>query len=163
MDLECYRLLVFRYILLIAFGCWLATAKHPILSRKVSVLLCGIGIIFILMTQYLGYRPRILCQWTSTCIIAVLYVLPLTVILVTKCTTRCPFLELCGKASYHIFLAQMVYYCGAKLVYTVISNRTIQFSVGFAASVTAGILFYFFETALTKRLRTVGSKLWHAG
>ncbi len=60
-------------------------------------------------------------------------------------------MELLGRASYNIFLVQMVYYCDiAPKAYTFVESRAMQFIMNIMVCIIAGILFYFVESKITK-------------
>lgn len=68
----CYRLLFFRYILVVAFGCWLAIGKY-----KYKLVMFIVGIIFIFLNCYEGYQPKIIVYWTRTSFMACFYIIPI--------------------------------------------------------------------------------------
>ena len=107
---ECYRLLLFRYILLLAVG--VCTYKGFRFTFVQALIITLVGAFFIAATVYLGYVPRIITSWTSTCFISVMWIIPFTSWIIQNCKLRFMPLEVIGKASYHIFLVQMVYYLG---------------------------------------------------
>lgn len=146
-----YRLLVFRYILVIAYGCYLATAEYKP-KKWLSVASFVVGLAFILATGYGGYQPVTLAFWTSTCFVAVLYVMPLAMLMITKCHFGFAPLELLGKASYHIFLVQMVYYTVAPCLYDRIASRPLQFLASMAICLVGGVAFYYLESPLSNRM-----------
>ncbi len=84
-----YRLLVFRYIFVIAFGCYIYLEKKKNIQLW-HVIFMGVGIIYIYITQYMGYQSKIFIYWSSTSVIASLYILPFMVWYIHK-----------GKKGYH--------------------------------------------------------------
>lgn len=151
MNEECYRFLLFRYTLVIAFGCYLAIGnfkKHI----KLSVLSMLIGIIYIVLFRYLGLKPLITNYWTKTCFWACLYMIPLSgYIINSKIKNR--IIELLGRASYNIFLVQMIYYNSAAWVlYSIVDNRILQLLLNIIVCIFAGIIFYYIEIPITKCL-----------
>ncbi|MCM1404382.1 MAG: hypothetical protein NC133_02675 [Prevotella sp.] len=160
---ECYRLLIFRYIFLIAFGCY--TAIYGFTNIKVnviSVLGAMIGLVFIILTQYAKYTPIIFTNWTSTCLVAAMLIIPLFNLIVLK-MPRPPKIfkpiELIGKASYNIYFVQMVYYYFVShLVEILIGVRWVAFTVNIVVCVLVGIIFYLIETPITKKVNTVIAK-----
>lgn len=153
----CYRLLVFRYIFLIAFGCY--TALYGFSDKKVNI--CSIvgaivGVVFIIASQYLGYKTVIFTQWTTTCLIAVLFVIPLFNVIILNIKSLPKFfgpLEFVGKASYNIFFVQMVYYNFLSgIIADLIGIRILAFFVDIVLCVGIGLLFYLVETPITKKI-----------
>lgn len=158
---ECYRVLVFRYIFPVAFGCYLFFAPAGIKPKR-CLLLFGIGLVYLLGIVYWDYQPRITQLWSQTSVIATLYIIPIFQLLWNKYRhCRIPLMGLLGKASYNIYLVQMVYYylC-SDYVYLHISNRKVQLITNIVVCVSAGILFYRLERPITNRLcRAVAPKL----
>ena len=143
-----YRLLVFRYTLLIAYGCYIAMGNYK-RRKKLSVFCILVGIFYIIACKYWGVVPPITNYWTGTSFWACLFIIPFAKpIILSKCKNR--FIEVLGRASYHIFLVQMVYYCGANLVYQLVPNRYLQLIISLVVCVVGGLAFYYIETPITK-------------
>lgn len=144
-----YRLLVFRYTLLIAYGCYMATDNY-VRRKKLSVICVVTGVIYIVFSKYFHIVPPITRFWTGTSMWACLYIIPLAKpILLNNCRNR--VVESLGRASYHIFLAQMVYYgcyC-ADFVYNSVPNRWLQLAINLVACILGGMLFYWLETPIS--------------
>ena len=157
MNEECYRLLLFRYTLLIAYGCYLALGTYK-RYRLISVGCFVIGIAYIFCFKYMGLTPVITNYWTGTSMWACLYIIPLSSPLILN-TAKNKFLETLGKASYDIFLVQMVYYNGAGIIYKYVGNRLLQIIINIIVCVSVGLVFHYVETPLTKRVNKVASKL----
>lgn len=153
-----YRLLFFRYIFLVAFGAYCALA-----DAKIDMKYCILGLIgmmFQIITSYMGYKPKIFGYWTGTCVIAVLYILPIFVLFL-KCKEFKfgVLLRKAGQCSYNIFLTQMIYYYfAAGVVYKYISDGKIAIIINILITVSGGILFYMFENPITKRIQTIAFK-----
>lgn len=148
---KCYRLLSFRYLFLIAFGCYLYEYKGNKLKNKNWILfLSGIG--FIIATDYLGYEPLTVTYWERTCVYAVLYFLPLfSFAMAHGKNLRCRFLEMLGQASYHVFFVQMLYYnYWENRVGTWMPNRAFHLLVNILICVSVGIAYYYFETPVSR-------------
>ena len=163
---NCYRLLVFRYISVIAFGAYLASEKagngtiSASAKRILGILSLAAGTAFLLLTQYMGYRPRIVIYWTSTCFLATLCVLPICAILLHKCAAfRCRALEAVGKASFNIYFAQMVWFTVPRFSQVLFADAgsrhrviVLQNALNVAVCVCAGLVFYLIEQRITKRV-----------
>ena len=148
MNEDCYRLLLFRYILLIAYGCYLSL-NHYKKNIKLSFLCFAIGVCYIVTVQYLKVSPIVTNYWSGTCIWAVLFLLPIVRYIVIN-PMQIPFIESIGKASYDIFLVQMVYYrFFAEVLYRYVTNRGMQVLINLLICVAAGKLFYRIETPIT--------------
>jgi len=152
-----YRLLLFRYLLLIAFGCYVLLGKKKP-NHLASILITMIGAAFIWIYNYKGYQPIVLTQWTETCFIASFFIMPITGFIL-KCdkihSISFKPLELIGKASFNIFLVQMVYFnYVAKFVYR-LGYSTITLNViNLAICIIAGIFFYYIESKITGYILT---------
>lgn len=149
-----YRLLLFRYIFVIAVGCFFALGYH--ISKGIQVVMFVVGACFLITTSYMGYEPILFTYWTSTCVLACLYVVPIASILfqrLPKVKRRFWGIEIIGKASFDIFLTQMVYYnCMTEYTYANISNRGLQLLANIFICVTVGVIFYYIENPITTRI-----------
>lgn len=146
-----YRLLILRYILLIAVGCHIS--REDFKMRKVVMIISFVvGALFIYKCNFMEYEPRIITHWTKTSYLACLYILPIATIMILKLkSVRFIPLEFLGKASYNIFLAQMVWYhFGFKWLGTVVEDRLMLLAVDILICIIAGILFYFAEQPVTR-------------
>ena len=150
MNQECYRLLVFRYILVIAAGCF-ASFDECTINRRYAVLASVCGIIFILANCYFSYTAQVIIYWTRTSFVASLYIIQIMIFLIRSGRIRCRVLELLGRASYNIFLVQMVYYTyGAGIVYRNVESRGVQLLLNISICLSVGVFFYYFETPITR-------------
>lgn len=100
----------------------------------------------------MGYTPPITNFWTKTSMWACLYIIPISGSLIFNKKLCNKLIEIIGKASYNIFLVQMVYYNGAKALYRIvqIKNRGGQLLMNIIICLSIGVLFYFVETPITK-------------
>lgn len=154
MNIECYRLLMFRYIFLIAVGVY---AFHGYkINMIISILLMLIGTAFIIAITYMDYETHILNKyWATTNFLASMIIVPFIVwVLERKKQIHIFPLEVIGRASYHIFLVQMVYYLG---YYNILINQFTKLSqqllIGIVICVICGVLFYSFEIKLRDFMR----------
>lgn len=157
MNESCYRLLVFRYILLISVGCYIANyagEKQCHKNIKVfSLFSCALGLTFIVANCYLGYQPKIITYWTRTSFLASLYIIPIATILIMKLGAFKFFpLEIIGKASYNIFLVQMVWYRFVSGKIETRVTRPVHLAINLIACVGAGLVFYSIESRITKKV-----------
>jgi len=144
-----YRLLAFRYIELVAFGTYFSIDGK--LTKKASVLIFLIGFLFSYINCKKNLTLFFITSWKTTSFLTSLHVIPVFYI-VTKLNFRCRILELLGKASYNIFLVQMVYYyVFSKKVYERINNNTISLFFSLFVCLLAGVIFYYIETPITKK------------
>lgn len=149
---DLFRLLIFRYVFPIAVGCYICIGKKKpnLVIRIVSVIIGGCWLTLI---NYLNYKPHIVNNiWAGTSYIAVLWIIPFISFILRK-RIKNPFFELLGKASYNIFLTQMVAYSFASwFIYKHVPYRVMQFIIMMILSTVSGIVFYFVESKLTRKL-----------
>ena len=146
-----YRLVIFRYLLLIAYGCYLASDGYKT-NKKLCWLSFGVGTAYLALVTFLGYKPWILYFWSTTSMLAAFYIMPLAMLLIRKCRFGFAPMELLGKASYHIFFAQMIYFNFANFFYGLVANRALQLLMSFGICLAGGILFYYLESPLSARM-----------
>ena len=148
---NCYRSLVLRYILVIAFGCYLAIGKKRI-KWPVYLSCFLIGTAYIIVFKYFEITPKFTQWWTGTSFWASMFIFPIAAFLISKNIKFKP-LEIIGKASYNIFLVQMLYFwCCADIIYGWFSsaNTFLLLLINAVFCVTVGIVFYYIETPITK-------------
>lgn len=153
MDGEFYRLLIFRYMLHIAFGAYVCLEKKKLNAIPLLVsFLIGAGYMFVV--SYTGYQPKILRYWTTTSFVTAFYCFPGIYLLVRFCkNARFLPLEWIGRASYHIFLVQALYYGFAyDFVNSFVSGKTAMFFTTLGICLVIGLVFYLVEDSVTKRI-----------
>ncbi len=139
-----YRLIALRYIFAVAMGCYIYLRGDELKGSK-SVIMCVIGALYIWLVNYAPYEPRLFIYWTATSMLAVLFIAPLFRLgLKAASKWRCAPLELMGKASYHIFLAQVIYYNHiAPAIYNAVGSRVLALVLSITISLSLGIGYYF--------------------
>lgn len=158
-PVESYRLLMFRYIFVLASGCFIARGR-PV-KPYIPVSMFCVGVAFLCAHLYGGYQPLFITHWTGTSFVAAMYIIPIAWLTLRTYKVRFPLLELVGKASYNIYLTQMLYYYTiSNSLFQNIGSRKIQLLVSMLICVCSGILFYYAETPLTKYVqRRIGALL----
>lgn len=155
LDQGIYRLTLFRYSFLIAFGCFMYLQKGKKIKKAILVISFVVGFIYILVTKYFGYQTKIINNdWRGTSFMAALYIAPIVMFIVYKfgAFSFRP-IELVGKASYNVFLTQLVYYSTASgLITKFTDNIAIHVIFNVVVCVLAGIVFYLIEDKITKRI-----------
>ena len=154
-----YRMLLFRYTLVIAFGSWLWQCKTEKISAIWKIASFVLGTAFIIVYRYLNVQPKIIIYWTKTSFIACLYLLPIASFLIHK--VQCSFkpLEILGKASFNIFLVQMVYYVYAvNFMSKLFPSHIAHLFANIAICVIFGLVFYFLEQPITKFVLSLWKK-----
>lgn len=160
-----YRLCIGRYILLIAFGCYLYLNPQKNWKKYQLVFMFMTGLAYIVAVFVFGYEPVLFEYWTPTAMPIAFYIFPIVVFLFHNFYhSRIPGvigdgLAYIGKSSYHIFLVQMVYYhfgmehiFHAPTVVVVIENIMI-------CTIT-GMVFYEAENRLLAALKTRRHFIW---
>lgn len=148
-----YRLLLFRYIFLIGAGCFLYLYPGR-LKRRWLIASFLVGLSYILLVSYTDYEPKIIIYWTGTSFMAALYIIPIFYLLIEKWGQKgCKALAALGRASFNIFLAQMVYYCDAsQYIRELAASRAASLCINLVVCITAGMLFYMIESKITRYL-----------
>lgn len=143
MNEECYRMLVFRYTFVIAFGCYLASSEKNI-NIKLLGIFEGVGLVYIIVFKYIGITPPITRYWTGTSYLASMFIVPITYFLIKKTKLSFKPLDILGKASFDVFLMQMVFYSFfAGIVYGVVEHSLIRIVGSLVICCIGGIVFYF--------------------
>lgn len=151
LDESIYRLLIFRYLFVIALGCY-AGIKEKI-NKKSGMIMSLVGIAYIILVKYAGINPFFTKSWSGTSMLACMYIAPLIILTVNECDWHIRIFEEMGKASYNIFLVQMLYYYSfARFVYSAVDSVAMQFLISLGFCIIAGWLYYKAETPLTKKL-----------
>lgn len=109
-----YRLLIFRYLFLIACGCFTALWEKESKPFRTFLLplsmLAGIGFLILFQFTSYGEHAKIITMWQGTSVLTALYIAPIFYFLVRKAKLAFLVLEVIGRASFHVFLVQMLYY-----------------------------------------------------
>ncbi len=134
-----YRLLIFRYIFLIFYGVYLnGNQNKKIFGQFLYVI---IGAIILYMIDYLNYKMPFIVYWVDTSLLCSLYIIPITHILI-KSNLHSRQIELLGRASYNIFLIQMMYYYTlGRIINNYINNLLIQILINVLLCVIGGLIF----------------------
>ena len=156
LDSNVYRLSLFRYSFLIACGCFIYLQKgKEKIKRCILFSAFSIGFVFIFVTCYMGYETKIINNiWKGTSYMSALYIAPIVMLIIYK-FGKFSFkpLELVGKASFNIFLTQMVYYASvSESVKKRSSSIFVHVTLNVVICVVFGVLFYFVESKFTNRI-----------
>lgn len=149
MNPECYRLLLFRYIFAVAAGIY-AYRQHRMRTLQGLTMMMA-GLLYLLGIFYFGFEPPIFDYWKNTNLYATFFIAPTIIWILQKNRIKCRLVEVIGRASYHIFLTQMIYYAGyyTKICAT-INNRWSQLVLGVGICVVIGILFEAIDRLIIK-------------
>ena len=114
---------------------------------------------FSIVYRYLNVQPKIIIYWTKTSFIACLYLLPIASFLIRKVSFSFKPLEILGKASFNIFLVQMVYYVYAvNFMSKLFPSHIAHLFANIAICVIFGLVFYFLEQPITKFVLSLWKK-----
>lgn len=151
------RILVFRDIFFVICGIFIFEKyRQKEIKKKWAYLasfLLGIG--YIILICYFERTPKfILSVIPSRAMPTALYLVPVIMLLLFKFGEKSikPIFTIIGKASYHIFLMQMLYF-GIVSSRIGISRPIINFIVGIAFSASLGIIMYFAEKQIIKMIK----------
>lgn len=158
-DKYYYRLSVGRYILLIAFGCYLYLHPEHRVKRYQMWAMFLAGFAYIVAVFGFDQELVLFGYWKTTAMPVAFYIFPIVILLFRKfyhSTIPGVFgslLTWIGKASYHIFLVQMVYYhfeLGGQIM-----NAAWYIAVPFniLISVPVGLAFYELENQFICKMR----------
>ena len=157
MDSELWRVLIFRYIFVIAAGMFYQTCKKKIpLPYFISASV--IGAVYLTLTMYFGIVPNVFIEWTDTNLIAVFWILtPMYFLIRNESDIKSKVLHgisKIGRASWDVFLVQMVYYY---LCESIIARHVPIFAVRLVVNVVicvfVGLLFYRVEQPITSKCK----------
>lgn len=151
MDKYTYRLLAFRFIFAIAMGCYIYLhRKGKTIVNK--TILC-LGVLYILLISYSYYKPIIFNKWKNTSMMTILYIAPIFNYFVrNKSSLECKLLETLGRASYHIFLFQILYY-NYFAEYISINNRMLGMAIGVIICLLGGYTFNVLYTSISNKIK----------
>lgn len=149
---EHYRVLVFRFLFLIAWGIYFGRHRE---DRNISVFLIPIGILYIYVSEYLD--TEILCfdQWKTVAIPAAFLWIPILMYVMKRFRFHNSLLELIGKASYHIFLIQMFYFRYIHPYLTTEIHFLGMMAVNVVVCCIVGSLYYLVEKQFRKWIRSL--------
>lgn len=155
---EISRLLIIRYLAFILSGIFIFEKYYG--KKKISKTLCIAGIIsgavYIITIGYFDFTPKVVfATWTNTALPVALYLVPVIMLLLFKFGEKevKPIFTIIGKASYHIYLMQMLYF-GIIVFKLNLSKPLINCIIGTCFSVLMGLIMYFIENKITKIIKS---------
>jgi len=153
---DLYRIIVVRYIFALALGVWLAFNYNKI-SYKWLVPLSGLSVIYITGVNYFDLELIMEPVWLSQHAPAFFYTLLLTIVCLkayrikgTNPLSR--IMVHAGRASYHIFLTQMVYFWFIPNLFAGLPLY-MYLSISVVLSFGFGILFFELENKVRRSLK----------
>jgi len=147
-----YRLLFIRYLFAFGLGTWLAFG----IDRRWLAVGGIISVIYITAVNYLGYTPLAQPSWGSQNALSFVWPLVLVVIglhIAPECINNIYIESISeiGKASYHIFLTQMVYFWAIGGYINKLS--VASFIINIIVCVSIGLIFYYFSQIVADKVK----------
>ena len=152
---EIYRYLVFRHIMNICFGIYLSLGLYK-KNRILNILSMMIGFSYIIAHSYYRWTPFFFNRsWADVCFIPCMFFIPIIAFFIQKEKITCKPLEQIGKASYHIYLTQMIYYNFVKkdIALTFIRNQYLWCFISILLCAFFGYLFYELENKIRSKYK----------
>lgn len=162
MDPSIYRLLIFRYTLILGFGIYLSFQKQEKKELSTFIFL-SIGLAYIVINAYVFTFP-LFQNWKSTS----MFCAPFAYSLIYFGMFRFSQIKhrkylILGQASYHIYLTQMVFYAfqGEAIVKGHIPSINSPISDFLSALIivvicfSVGLGFYFIETRIREKIKLI--------
>lgn len=110
MPAEIHRLLILRYTLLIGLGIYLADSTMDGSQDKIAVVFFAVGLVSVVVNGSFR-QPALFGEWKTTSMVCAAYAYGILYALMRLCSrAQCPFLERIGRASYYVYLVQMVFF-----------------------------------------------------
>jgi len=154
---EYSRLLIVRYLAFILSGIFIFESYYG--KKKLNKPLCIAGMLagaaYILAVGYLNFTPKIIfATWTNTAMPVALYLTPVILLLLFKFGEKevKPVFTVIGRASYHIYLMQMLYF-GIAAFKLNIERPFINCIIGICFSASLGLILYFIENKITQTIK----------
>lgn len=154
MNEACYRLLVFRYIFVIACGCYFRLYGIKIRTMYyVLSLLIGVGYIYLVV--YTKYTPKVIIYWTRTSLFTTFYIVPIVNLFISLGIKKSPrIITLISNSTFNIFLTQATMYSYlAGTIYRLNILRWYKLILFIIIGLSVGVVFYLIEQQITKKLK----------
>lgn len=158
-DKYYYRLSIGRYLLLIAFGCYLYLHPEHRVKRYQMAAMFLVGLAYLVAVFGFDRELLLFGYWKTTAMPVAFYIFPIVILLFRRFYhSRIPgyfgmLLTWIGKASYHIFLTQMVYYhfeLGGAIMQ---AEWYIAVPFNILVSVPAGLAFYELDNRFMEKMK----------
>ena len=153
-----YRLLIFRHMMTICFGVYLALGLYK-KNKVLNIVSMIIGFVYIVAHSYYKWTPVFFNSgWADVNFVACLFYIPIIAYLIGKEDLHFKPLETIGKVSFHIYLTQMFYYNFMKkdIFIRILGSQYLWCLISVVTCLTFGLLFYFFENKI--RMKSCAEK-----
>ena len=148
-----YRNLILRHMMTISFGVYLSQGYYK-KDKFYNILSLLIGFSYIIAHSYYMWTPAFFNNgWADVNFVACLFFCPVIAFFLGKEKMHFKPLEYIGKASYHVYLTQMVYYNFVKreIMISILKSPFLWCGLSMLIIVSVGCLFYKAEMSLRKR------------
>lgn len=152
---------ILRYLSALALGIWISN-NFDLLTKRNAFIVIGfvLSFLYIMLEDYTSWSLEVFpSRWRSQTALSFFYPLVLVVLTIKYYPNVlkgkiAKFVALLGKASYHIFLVQILYF-GAEISFTdkwesVSAAMLFGLAVNLTVCILAGLLFYFAEKKIRK-------------
>lgn len=152
-----YSLLAIRYISQFAFGSFIAIGKRKLNCVELAIMFI-VGLVWQTLLNYVPLQPPFMNNaWARVNLYSTLFVLPVMYIVIKKYSDKninIPILCEFGKASFNIYLVQMVFYGSGQvqIVYKLASNKVMQLIICVVLCTLFGYIYYRIENPIRKKL-----------
>lgn len=164
---QLYRVLIFRYLLLLAWGMYIYLNRDMKINKIKEICIWLVGVVYLTLPYFTEYQYQIFKLWSSTSMMAALYMAPMMNIVLKKHIEYSVkngigvTIENIGKASYHIMYVQLLYFVGVKdVLYKVVdlSRYSGFLEVVFAVvlCVAGGCIYYKVDSCLSSKIYNLG-------
>ncbi len=152
-----YRMCFLRYTFILAYGVYLFVIKDEKQENRIGYDLAGLaGFVYLVIFKYTPAAPLFTDQWITTSVFAVLFIVPVMLRLMKPNHISNRLLETLGRASFNIYLIQMVWYwdCNglAEMLNKAVPTIALRLVVIITVCCTLGVLFYRIENPITQRI-----------
>jgi len=176
-----YKACMFRYLFLIALGMWLAnnfdfTDIRSFIKKKFVLAGLGVSILYMIgLSAFSFYFPYIQGAWQPQIILSFFYPLFLCALGIRYLPSAKKgiwgIISVIGKASYHIFLLQIIFFgagfsvtslianSGMNSVYNIYMLGIIALAGNISITLILGVSFYYIGPKLTKKFNVESFKL----
>lgn len=161
MHADAYRLLIFRLILMLGFGVYLGLQKEfDKKSDIIAAVFLVIGLCYVIVNAYV-YEFTVFGEWATSSMLVAPFAYGYFYFMMKFFKNVKPHkIFILGKASYHIFLVQMLFFFfwGNFILYALFGKLPTaisipcQIAVSVPLTCTLGYLFYRLETRLRAKL-----------
>lgn len=155
---DLYRILVVRYIFVLALGVWLAF-NYKKINYKWLAPMAALSVIYITGVNYFGLKIIMEPVWLSQHAPAFFYTLLLMLVCLKAYKVKGDHfisrtLIKIGQASYHIFLTQMVYFWFIPNMFAGLPSY-LYVLISVMLCFTAGVLFFELENKVRYKLKNI--------